>query len=1704
MVVCPCGVMVPAAGVGRARRGPRPPSCFDTSTTVTTQPKDTEEPASVDKLTAASNEHTGISIHFARSNKNKGTTGKPCCDDKSEHSSRTTLALATTESGRYVGTRPLRSNRSPTPTLHKIPLRTTTEQKNTTNSGRPSKHLPAVRTSPTSPQDKQAVNKATQNSNRVRGPIALPRHNVVNHRINDMNASNQRRLLKQNLSPEETQLRSTTRAAPPATKTFPIHHPDPMTPPHSRVYENLPYTWHTPQPIIYENLRPPRESDASGGRPREAVVTESQMDPSTDPATPEPPWDSHETTVWLSDSWKYNTIKRAPDFNIFEFPNIDSAKGNERGNTCEQQASQVKDKRKFRSKLPTFGRKRDKENKSKEESNMNTPPGYGRRGKDDNQKIRNTAEGRASTVCIHKGKTSRPPLTQTVLNGEGARSKDPSPYSSDSDSRGSQGSARYSKLASRRGERDQSHLSRWSGSESSVSSDSSSCVSPLISPSLSLRSYQLKRRDGGSPLMSPTLPRRQIDPKTRERGSQMSLDLLTRDSSPEMRNSGSLEMVTQLAEQGEEGECCGRRPGRPSRHAHLHQPTGNPRDGRRPGRAAPYPTGPEPRGQRSPQVEGTISPPAQFTQTRPQATRPHQTQPQDLGIHPTGSQDTRAQQEALPQPGRPGVGTSHPSYQCQGLPQLSAPCVASQHSTGIPRPAASPAPRRHLSTVASTQETPFQAPSAVHRTDTHRQIPSVTYKPDTLHQIPTATHTLNTLKQNPAAAHTQEIPQQMTTAGQKQGLPPSRVLKDGHRQETPRQTTTAGDTSETPRQTPNSSHRQGLPLRIPKGGHKQETARQAPTAAQKQVIPTKIPTAGLRQDPPAKKPTSSSSEQETPQQTPPVGPTQETCSQLSNIKLKHEKSSLLPTTGSKQEARTQLPNVCPERQTCSRIQTLACKQEISSRVPTTGPEHETCPQIPATDFRQEIHLQGLTGDPREETLTQVPNVLSKQEACSVVAKAGSDQDTCQQLPNACPELRLGSQLSSADDRRETSEAGRRGQVLSRCSAGTRNSPTSPTLPPLPQELLDDRRTNPPADTGGGDVTSPESSVDYTSVCILSLDLTVDCEDLSENGFSVVNIKEHDQCNLDLTESATEKEECKSKQNTLSCSPDKDSIGSVEFPARNIGCGSRSLSASSSSVRFDEKYYEKDDYDFPEERSGDQSEEREGKLDLGIPSMLQYRSDDALHKVMNDTKATIDDDDDDDFIDIDCDVKPMETLKRPLVYGYGRSPIRTFRRPSALEKRLSQASDISDYMEMRLMQSILGRDYNAGVQQSESCIDFHETYWDHWQAKKSAEESIRNRNNEDTLSNRLSKFHQCPSSKFCYDPEVLLAQVKCPKSLEDATFKQYSACVKSHICDRSGNVYEDLKEYGLTHGQPDWISSQPELPDLPKEYRESDMSSMDYSSEPELSNARKRRQPRPMPAQCHPQRVHPSTLSNKRDSLDSGTWTYLPNSEESTVAPSPLTYHPEPLPRSASSLSHFRAGLFNPWHHLLPDVTPPRTPRHSVYYNTAAELGLSSPSGSRPASPTPSHSSFTSRTPEPHAPPDKKRKPTSVAPSPPRTPTKRSFLPSLSMVIRSPLRRQNLKSTKGEARKPAGVDKISTPVKQGQDQPAPHESIKNRRLTTISSNSSSSSKSSSSSSSGSSGSSKDSVKTVIAAPPRSKGAMWLMKHFGSGKSTMAAV
>ncbi|XP_063877690.1 sialidase-like [Scylla paramamosain] len=410
MVVCPCGVMVPSPGGGRARRGPRTPSCFDTSETVTSQPKDMEEPASVEKLTAANNNEqtAGIPRPASRNSKNKGVASKGGEEARLDHSSRTTLALATTESGRYVGTRPLRSNRSPTPTLHRIPLKSAADQKQAGN-GRPSKHLPAVRTSPASPQDPQAAPAHLRDMNRAKVPLAVPRKSSLTQRLNELNVTNQRRLLKQDLSPQKKQLRSASPPSPPLA-----HHNSPL---YQNIVPSTPTT-STSQEVVYENLKPYARTGAKG-------ILEEVSAP-TLPATPEP----EGTTVWLSESWKYNTIKKAPDFNIFEISDAESstsrastsrgsslspARGRAR-NTASPGASDAasstsrgssssprRDKKKLHSRLPMFIRQR----KGKDKEEDATPAQVGRHAPRGDRKRGHHPQGAGSPAGVHEAKAPR-------------------------------------------------------------------------------------------------------------------------------------------------------------------------------------------------------------------------------------------------------------------------------------------------------------------------------------------------------------------------------------------------------------------------------------------------------------------------------------------------------------------------------------------------------------------------------------------------------------------------------------------------------------------------------------------------------------------------------------------------------------------------------------------------------------------------------------------------------------------------------------------------------------------------------------------------------------------------------------------------------------------------------------------------------------------------------------------------------------------------------------------------------------------------------------------------------------------------------------------------------------------------------------------------------------------------------------------------
>ncbi|KAK8738781.1 hypothetical protein OTU49_003670 [Cherax quadricarinatus] len=1339
--------------------------------------------------------------------------------------------------------------------------------------------------------------------------------------------------------------------------------------------------------MIYENLRPGRnERDEVG---QDVDMMEREMEAATDPVNSLPGCDSDDSTLWLSESWKYNTIKRAPDFNFLEFAAFGSKEEKVTENKNKQQTNQ--DKKRLRSRLPTFGRKHNKENKGKADTSCIT-----RQDTQEwkyNKRTYKHPDGPESPASTHKTKISRPLASQTIVRGGGARSKESSPYSSDNESKASRSSRIYSKDMSRNYE-EQKLACGWrdgGSSSSSVSSDTSSCVSPLISPSPSSCSYQLEHHDVVSPSASPTLSKRHSYLNGDEEVSPVRSADVPKTA---QRSKNSLEKVSTIVEQEEEARGEGW-VGRPSSHAHnlRKRDSGDHHASNRP----TQPPDPSEQGQNTSSTRTSCHHTLQGAssqqlrpqqQTNAQGTSRKYTHPQDTE---ETSQDVREEPEGeLWRQGQPG-DTLHHNTTTTAVPYhttTTTTTAASNHDSfwelWHPRPP-SPSPSCPPHDEVNCSKVPYQ----------YQSLPQ-------LHahaHLRAQTHVHPTTNQPPAPSpNTPWLP--LSALGQ-------------IKQETPLRTSTCFS-------------KEGKLSQIPDVGPKQEARSQALTVA---------------------------SEKETKSQSPTV-----------DSKQKNRLQAL--TVGFKQETQPQAPIVC-------------LKQEARQQALTVG--HKKIQSQVAQ--KQEVYSQDVTNSRQQETRSSLHNTATKQGQRPQLPTVSSETETCFQI------------LSNDFRGEETTH---------------RNSAISPVLPPLPPELV--HQPNSSLDTLH--VAPSEADLDVTSVYILSLDLTVNCEELSVNGLRVESSANNKSDDLGFSESNIDYEEETLKQDETASLLDNKSHGSTEAATENTGSGPRSLSASSSSVRFDEKYYEKDNFDSPEDGTNSHISEGNMTLDSDLRTILECQPDDTLCKKLITATPTINEDDENDFIEIDCDVKPMETLKRPLVYGYGSSPVRSLRGPTFLEKRLSQASDVSDYLEIDLLESLLNREVrNEGSHYNESCMDFKETYWDHWQAKNEAEERLINKSRmtDNPVNNHHSRLPNCPSSRFCYDPEVLLAQVRCPKSLEDATFKQYSAYVKSHIYDHFGNIQESLKKYGLPYRRSDWISSQPEFPDFPRNCHDHDTLPLDYSSEPELSNSVKKRQPWAESAQSNPQHspsLRPAPLSSRDASMDSGTWTYT-NSEESTVVPSPLSRHMPPLPRSTSSLSHVGPGVFNPWHHLLPDVTPPRTPRHSMYYTS------SSPCESRPGSPTPSRCSNTSRKSvcEPIAPhdlkwesaprPDLKWKP-SPAPAPPQTPSKKSFLPNFSAVMRSPLRKHNMKikNTKEEGMRRAGEPvQVNTDTAQlttrPRDKSSPHTFIQNRRLTGLSS------KSSSSSSSSSSASSKDSVTTVISAPPRSKGPNWLMKHFGSNKNRNSA-
>ncbi|XP_042865786.1 uncharacterized protein LOC122249185 [Penaeus japonicus] len=1534
MVVCPCGVMVPAPGLGRLRRASRGHGCFDPQSTVTTQPKEAQEPASIDKLAASTADPSSIPRPLSRTSKNnnnnKGAAGKPADDNvKGDHASRTTLALATTESGRYVGTRPLRSNRSPTPTLHRIPSK---DQKNTTSNGRPSKHLPAVRTSPTSPQDNnnQDVSVSTRPAIRAKGPTALPRHNHVNQRMNELNVSNQRRLLRQNLSTDEKLLRSPTRFPSAKTdKEFGLNSMAPKT----RIYENLTFAPRTERDeIVYENLRfPRRDIVAAAELPGADDVTDGDESSSADSVTSEPPGDSAESTLWLSESWKYNTIKKAPDFNIFEFSDIDSTEDGEKENEKEKKPGQGKERKPFRSRLPLFGRRSEKDNRSSVENAIKPSQPSGKAVKPDNKRTHKHPHGPKSPANVHRSKMPKPPTRTSSVAVGGARSRDASPFSSDSEGGACRSPARAESQRSAGGARPADPPSGPGSRRTSVASDTSSSLSPLASPSPSLRSLQ-ENYQGRYPSASPSPSLRSLQEPERQNGSSGTPPSLSFRPLQKHRQGRSTPSSPNLS-------LWSLQEGRQSR-----SPSGSP----------------SPSLRSLPEChQGTP------TKDRRQRASPGRIQPGGE-VHPR-SQDRNMYMKSFSST-RHDRTDSRREESLERLPRVGDWSASS--------PGRGPRRQPILESDEDRQQTP---PKRFDLEDGESHSPQQT--------LP----------------HTSVAERTLCGSGAQRSY--SRHVS---RHDMRRRSLQAGALMPSPQHTVRNSQEHAGEQHILQDSSLIKNDKLHPVAASCDVTSSQ-PTISSKHCPP---------------------PWFQDEGERSSKDVPYQYQSL-----------PQLHTATP-----SRSPRPLCWPHAPPSTPSLASAPATAPQ-PVYANCQRGKSSELS--PAGRSLAAYPGGCWMNVSPSRVSVGPSRGRNYPTFPGDASAPQDSGRISAA----------------------------SPVLPPLPPGVLLEARASSPAGAQSTDVSPPEDKLNLASICILSLDLTVDCEEISDNGFPLVTVIENgrDDENDDNGTSTESSPPSRSEDEG-----ERKDEGSDRTPVEaDTGLGS----SHSSSSNFDEKYYENDDYDTVD----DGVCVAEELPDRGILSDHDDSPDSKASLANKIDKLISYDDDEDDFIETDCDVKPMETLKRPLVYGYGSGPVRSLRGSSFLEKRLSQASIVSEHMEFDLAESMLSSEVLA---HSESCVSLKETYWDHYQATK---ERRSDRDGQNGM-HQGKKTDPCPSTRFCYDPEVLLAQVRCPKSLEDATFRQYSAFMTSQIYDHFGNIHENLKEYGLTSRRLGWISSQPELPDAPRHEAPSEMSSLDYSSEPELTYCHEPRQAPGLLAQCHAARAHvphppPPPPSNSRNPpLDSDVWTYFHPSGSTSATCSSFGQHPVAMPRSTSSLSHVAPGGYNPWFHLLPNVTPPRTPRHSAYLDPSKGSATSSPSRSHPTSPTKLRNAVppwtSSSEPRPSA--DEQRAPAASAVKPSPSP-RRSFLPNFSKVVRSPLKKAShgLKADSG------------TEKETGLPAAAPHKSIQNRTFTATSS------KSSSSSSSSSSASSKDSVMTVIPAP-RNKGAKWFMRHFVGSRGKLSAV
>ena len=217
------------------------------------------------------------------------------------------------------------------------------------------------------------------------------------------------RLLKQDLSSQEKQLRSVRPPSPPfARHTSPLYQNIVPSTPASRSQE-----------IIYENLKPYTRTGAKG--------TGGGVSMATLPPTPEPHLESEGSTVWLSESWKYNTIKKAPDFNIFEISDAESStsrasspspardkarnsyisEASDAASSTSRSSSpsppQDKERKTLRSRLPMFIRERKGRNKEGDAS----PGQTGRHAARGDRKRAHHPHGPGSPAGLHQVKARR-------------------------------------------------------------------------------------------------------------------------------------------------------------------------------------------------------------------------------------------------------------------------------------------------------------------------------------------------------------------------------------------------------------------------------------------------------------------------------------------------------------------------------------------------------------------------------------------------------------------------------------------------------------------------------------------------------------------------------------------------------------------------------------------------------------------------------------------------------------------------------------------------------------------------------------------------------------------------------------------------------------------------------------------------------------------------------------------------------------------------------------------------------------------------------------------------------------------------------------------------------------------------------------------------------------------------------------------------